>query len=116
MKKRAIYRLLIVLIIALTIILLNSNIVFAKINTNITISNRLINEAAPIGNRIVGALQVIGIFISVAMTMVVGMKFMVCSVEEKAEYKKTAIIYLAGALLIFVSTQIVKFIYKIFNS
>lgn len=115
MKKNLVYRILIVLLIALTIILLNSNMVFAKINTNITISNKLIKEANPIGNRIVGALQTIGIFISVAMTIVVGIKFMVCSVEEKAEYKKTAIIYLAGALLIFVSTQIVNLIYNIFN-
>jgi len=115
MKKNIVYRTLIVLIIALTIILLNSNITFAKINTNIQISNKLMNEATPLGNRITGALTIIGVFILVGTTIVVGMRFMVCSVEEKAEYKKTAIIYIAGALLILVSTQIVDLLYKMFN-
>ena len=115
MRKNIFNKTLIILVISLIIVLLNYNVVFGTINTNITISNKLINDATPIGNRLVGAIQVIGIFILVAMTIVVGIKFMVSSVEGKAEYKKTAIIYLTGAVLIFLTTQIVNFIYKLFN-
>lgn len=64
------------------------------------------------GNQILGPIKVIGIFVAVTMIMIVGIKYMLSSTEEKAEYKKTAILYLLGALLIFASTQIVGFISK----
>lgn len=41
---------------------------------------------------------------------------MVGSAEEKAEYKKTMIPYLVGAILIFASTTIVNVVYNIANS
>ena len=49
------------------------------------------------------------------MTMIVGIKYMLCSVEEKAEYKKTAIAYLIGALLIFATTGIISYINDIMD-
>jgi len=115
MRKNIFNKTLIILVFSLIIVLLNCNIVFGTINTDITISNKLIHESESIGNRLIGALQVIGIFVLVAATIVVGIKFMLCSIEEKAEYKKTAIIYLTGAALICASTQIVNIIYKFLN-
>ena len=112
MKKSVILK---VIIIFLLVILFCSNIAFAKINTNITIKNDLINEAEPMGNKVVGALLVVGTFIAVIMTMVVGIRYMLCSVEEKAEYKKTAIIYITGAILIFGATGLVNLIYNAVN-
>lgn len=117
MKKKVLYKLLIVFVVIAIATLLLSNVVFGgTINTNgVVIGRRLINEAAPVGNRIVGVIKVVGIFVSVAMTMIVGMRYMLSSVEEKAEYKKTAIIYLIGAILIFSTTQLIDFIYNMMN-
>lgn len=117
MKKKVLYKFLIGFIVISIVILLLSSVVFAgTINTTgVQIGTRLINEAAPIGNRVVGVIKVVGIFVSVAMTMIVGIRYMLSSVEEKAEYKKTAIIYFVGAVLIFATTQFIDFIYNIMN-
>ena len=40
---------------------------------------------------------------------------MLSSVEEKAEYKKTVIAYMVGAILIFATAQLVGFIYDTMN-
>lgn len=115
MNKKMLLKTLNIFMIIMLIILFGSNIAFAKINTNITIGNEMRNEAAPIGNRVLGAMKVVGIFVSVAMTMVVGIKYMLSSVEEKAEYKKTAIAYFIGAVLIFATPQLIDFIYRTMN-
>lgn len=114
MNKNVWCKVLIILTIILMFVLLISNITFATIDTNIN-SITPNNEISELGNRITGAIKLIGIFVSVAMTMVIGIKYMVMSVEEKAEYKKTAIAYLTGAILIFATTQLIDFIYDIMN-
>ena len=59
-----------------------------------------------LGNRVVGVLQAIGIVVSVVVVIVLGIKYMMGSVEEKAEYKKTMMPYLIGAALIFAASTI----------
>ncbi len=73
-----------------------------------TTSKQLVNKAEVI----VSAIQVIGIVLSVIMLMVIGIKYMVGSVEEKAEYKKTLVPYVVGALLLFTGSLIPQIIYK----
>lgn len=116
MNNTKIYKILIVLTVILMFGILISNKAFAgTVDTNI---NSIIpnNDMQEWGNRILGPIKVVGIFVSVAMTMVVGIKYMLSSVEEKAEYKKTAIAYLVGAILIFVTPQLIDFIYNIINN
>ena len=117
LDKKLFYKITIVLTILFIFLLLNSNICFATgtIDTNVQISNKFKSEAEPVGNRIIGVLQVIGTFVAVGMTMTVGIKYMLCSVEEKAEYKKTALLYIVGALLIFVTPQIISLINDVIN-
>lgn len=54
-----------------------------------------------VGNQIVGIIRTVGIIISVIVIMVIGIKYMIGSAEEKAEYKKVMIPYLVGAILLF---------------
>lgn len=71
-----------------------------------------------VGNSIIGILQVIGSFTSVAVLIILGIKYMAGSVEEKAEYKKTLLPYLIGAIMVFAITNIlplVQEIAKMFN-
>ena len=65
-----------------------------------------------VGANIVSIIQVVGIVVAVIIILVIGIKYMVGSAEEKAEYKKTMIPYIVGAALIFGGTSIVKAIYS----
>jgi len=68
-----------------------------------------------IGKKIIGGLKAIGTIIAVAILIVLGIKYMMGSAEEKAEYKKTMIPYLIGAILIFAAPYIAGVIYKFAN-
>ena len=59
-----------------------------------------------IGGKIIGMIQAIGNIVSVAVLVILGIKYMMGSAEEKAEYKKTMIPYLVGAILIFAASNI----------
>lgn len=65
---------------------------------------------------ILGVINVVGVSIAVIVLMVIGIKYMIGSVEEKAEYKKTMTAYIIGAMLLFGVTIIANIIYKIVNS
>ena len=65
-----------------------------------------IGEAATIGGNIVNWIWGISIVVAVVVLMVTGLKFIVGSTQEKAEYKKTMIPYLVGAILIFGASAI----------
>lgn len=63
-----------------------------------------------IGNDIVGVIQVIGTVLSVVVLVVIGIKYMIGSVEERAEYKRTMLPYIIGAVLVFGITNILGII------
>lgn len=63
-----------------------------------------------IGNKIIGVVQFIGTFVSVIVLIVIGIKYMLGSVEEKAEYKKTMMPYIIGAILVFGITNLLGII------
>ncbi len=69
-------------------------------------------ELEKLGNNIIGIIQVIGIIISVMVLMILGIKYMMGSASERAEYKKTMIPYLVGAILIFAATTIANIVYQ----
>ena len=70
------------------------------------------NEMATLGNRIIGILQTAGIVLSVVILVVLGIKYMMGSAEEKAEYKKTMGPYLVGAAFIFLAPTIANIVYS----
>ena len=45
--------------------------------------------------------------------MIIGIKYMLGSVEEKSEYKKTMIPYLIGAAIVFSGTTLPQIIYQL---
>ena len=68
------------------------------------------NLQSKAGN-ILGAIQIIGTVLSVVMLIAIGIKYMLGSVEERAEYKKTLWPYIVGAFLLFTGTLIPQLIY-----
>lgn len=61
-----------------------------------------------VGANIVDVISTIGIIVAVIVLLVLGIKYMMGSASEKAEYKKTMIPYLIGAVLIFGASAIAK--------
>ena len=66
--------------------------------------------------KVLGVIKYIGIVVSVFGLAIIGIKYMISSVEGKAEYKKTMIPYIVGAVLIFAGTSLVRVIYSLANS
>lgn len=62
---------------------------------------------------VLGAVQLVGSFAAVIVLVIVGVRYMTGSVEEKAEYKKTMIPYVVGAILVFAASNVAKVIYDI---
>lgn len=56
---------------------------------------------------------VLGVIVSIIALILIGIKFMMGSVEEKAEYKKSMIPYLIGVFVFFALTQLLNIIIKI---
>lgn len=71
-----------------------------------------INKISPIISYITG----IGMAVSVITLIVLGIKYMVGSIEEKAEYKKSMVPYLIGAFFVFSVSTVVTFIMNMSNN
>ena len=69
-----------------------------------------------IGNNIVKILQTVGVVLSVIILIVLGIKYMMGSAEEKAEYKKSMMPYVIGAALIFAASALAQVIYNFFSN
>ena len=65
-------------------------------------------DVTSIGNQIIGILTTVGVVVAVIVLLILGIKYMMGSASEKAEYKKTMIPYLVGAILIFGASAITK--------
>lgn len=63
------------------------------------------------GNSIIKILTTVGIVASVVVLVVLGIKYMMGSAEEKAEYKKTLLPYVIGAGLVFAASGIANIVY-----
>lgn len=93
------------------IILLNINYSVFAFGINDVVPNTASPEVENIGNQIVTIISTIASIISVIVLIVLGIKYMMGSVEEKAEYKKAFIPYIIGAFLLFTITLLPQFIY-----
>ena len=110
-KKVVIYVLFILMIYA-NLCTCKADITFDNIKGT-QVSN---SEAQNIGNKIITLVSTIGSISSVVVLVIIGIKYMLGSVEEKSEYKQTLIPYLIGAVLVFSGTTIPNIIYLIARS
>lgn len=63
-----------------------------------------------LGEQALGIAQIVCVVLAVIILMFVGVKYMMGSAQEKAEYKKTLIPYLVGAVLLFTASGIIRLI------
>lgn len=64
--------------------------------------------------KIIGFLQWAGAIAGVLIIAIFGIKYMMGSLEEKAEYKKTFIPFIIGAVVLIAAPQIAKLIFSVF--
>ena len=64
---------------------------------------------------ILGAIKNFSIVASVIVLMIIGLKNIFGSVEEKANYKATMLPYIIGCIMAATGTTLVSFIYNAFN-
>lgn len=102
-------------VIALSVMILAvaTNFVYAIDPASISITQGSgSSDITTLGGKIIGTIQVVGSVVAVAILVVLGIKYMMGSAEEKAEYKKTLIPYIVGAILIFAAANIASMVYK----
>lgn len=63
-------------------------------------------------NIIFSIIRMIGALISVIVLVMIGIKYMFASIDEKADYKKTMIPYIIGAAIVFSGSVFANVIYK----
>ncbi len=117
MKTKTLKVLTVVLTVVM-IIVMGTSIVFAENTTGQTkpgdlkLSYNGTNDILSIGGNIAGIIQTVGTVVAVIILIVLGIKYMMGSAEEKAEYKKTMMPYVIGAVLIFAASTIANMIYS----
>ena len=79
---------------------------------NFTSSNNTPGKAEIQGlaGNVISILTTVGIAVAIIILLILGIKYMMGSASEKAEYKKTMIPYLVGAILIFGASGIAKLV------
>lgn len=82
------------------------------VDVNPTTTGNGADVAKNVANNIVGIIKVVGVILSVGCLMVLGIKYMMGSAEEKAEYKKTFIPYVIGAILVFGASAFASQLYS----
>lgn len=106
---RKIITILIVLFIILAIFC-NNIYAFSISDFTGTATNN--GELNNIGNKTITIISTIGSIISVIVLIIIGIKYMLGSVEEKATYKRTLMPYVIGATLVFAASSIAGIIYS----
>lgn len=86
-------------------------------DTDISIGNNkdAINSSKGFTEKILGYVQAIGSVISVVALLIIGIRYMVSSLEEKAQMKGLIIYYVIGAVLVFATSNLLSVAYKVIN-
>ena len=111
MKKKIVLALIIMLIIAMTTTVFAADINFDRLqNINNPSGTAALSQ---ISGKIIGIIYVVAMIVSVSMLLMIAIKYITSSPDQKADLKARAIPYLIGAALIFGAANILKFIEKI---
>lgn len=112
MKKNQ-KKLLIVLTILFFIIILNMSKCFGFSVTDLTGSQVSNQDLQGVGNGVITILTTIGSVLSVIVLILLGLKYMMGSVEERADYKQSMKPFLIGAVLVFAASVIAGIVYNL---
>lgn len=105
------------IILAIMVVAVAST-VFAAVNPSGYTGNSSVDtqKIDNLGNTIIKIVSTVGSIASVIVLVVLGIKYMMGSAEEKAEYKKTLLPYVIGAALVFAASAIAGVVYNFASS
>ena len=104
-------KILSIVVLVVAILVITSNLVLALDPGTIS-TNPSNQQVSKLGSKVVGIIQMVGSFASIGILVVLGVKYMMGSTEEKAEYKKTLLPYVIGAVFVFGAVQIAGMLFK----
>ena len=111
MKKTM--KILTVLLLAIVLITFATNVFAAELDpAKLTPSYGNSDGLQKKAGQIMGMIRNVAIVASVIIIMVLGVKYMLGSVEEKAEYKKSFMPLIIGIILVVSATTIAAFIFN----
>lgn len=96
----------IILMVSIMVLFLSTNVfavegIMGQLNPDYKVEGEGANQLTSVGKQIINIISIVAIVISVIVLLIIGIKYMMGSASEKAEYKKTMIPYLVGAVIIF---------------
>ena len=103
-----------IMMISMSTMVFADNITPGNFTGNTDNMTNAVNGITSLGNNVVGVLRTVGIVLSVIVLIVIGIKYMMGSPEEKSEYKKSMMPYIIGAALIFAASIFADVIYNFF--
>lgn len=65
-----------------------------------------------VGNKMITSFTAVGMVVSVVTLIIIGIKYMIGSIEDRANYKKSMLPYVIGAGLVFSASAIAQIIYN----
>ena len=109
-------KIILFILIILSIILIPLTIKAAQINPDAYYSEGPsasdVKDMYKYGGRIVGMIQILGTIVSAGTLIIIGIRYVLASADEKAEYKERMLPYIIGAVLLFGASNIVNIGYK----
>ena len=72
-----------------------------------------VKEMYKFGGSVAAVIQIVGTMVSVGGIIIIGIKYVLASAEEKAEYKEKMLPFVIGCVLLFGSSTIVNILYKV---
>lgn len=104
------------ILIILSIILIPLTVKAAQINPDAYYSSGPsasdVKDMYKYGGRVIGMIQIIGTIVSAGTLIIIGIRYVIASADEKAEYKERMVPYVVGAVLLFGGSNIVNVGYK----
>ena len=117
-KTSKITKILAALMLVIMLVTFTTNIVMADFDAS-TVLDKMENNSN--GNldddflakagKIMGLIRNIAVIVGVIILMVIGVKFMLGSAEEKAEYKKSLMPLVVGIVIVMAAAQIVTMVF-----
>ena len=113
MKKKTILTILTIMLFIIIFIPTHTAFAAGIDTSGISVSSSTQSEFDNVGKVILEAIQGIGVGISVIALVVIGIKYVFGSVEEKADYKASMIPYIIGVLFLALCTSIPNIVYNV---
>ena len=108
-------------LMVLLAVMVISSVLFPSLANDFDPTKVVANDSVPgqdqiqtLGGGLVGILQTVGIVLSVIVLIVLGIKYMMASPEQKSDYKATLVPYVVGAGLIFAASLVANVVYQFF--